>query len=230
MARGPAAVPAVGASGTLVGTLTGGQSYSDGTGTAAAFNFPSAVAFDSAGTAYVADQWNNTIRKVTASGTVTTLAGTTTPGYRDGSGEVALFDNPAGIAVDGAGIVYVAEQGTSNTRIRKIDPAGNVTTYAGNGTAGFADGAAATARFNLPTQLALDGSGNLYVADRNNHRIRRISPSGTVTTVAGSGVAGYADGSGTAAQLSSPTGVASDAAGNLVVVELNQRPRSSITA
>ena len=197
---------------TLAGSGTEG--FADGTGVAAQFYRPYGVAVDSSGTVYVADSSNHRIRKVTSAGAVTTLAGSGTAGYPEGTGSAAQFDNPYGVAVDSAGTVYVADFG--NNSIRKITPAGVVTTLAGS-TYGFADGTAA--KFAGPTSVAVDSSGTVYVADSDNHRIRTITPAGVVTTLAGSGVAGFADGTGGAAQFKSPYGVAVDSSGTVYVAD-----------
>jgi len=183
-------VTSAGVATTLAGTpATPGSA--DGTGSAARFNIPTGVAVDSAGTLYVADNSNHTIRKVTSGGVVTTLAGTpATPGSADGTGSAARFDFPNGLAVDRAGTLYVAD--TANHTIRKITPAGVVTTLAGTPEAlGSADGTGSAARFHGPTSVAVDSAGNVYVADQLNSTIRKITPTGVTTTVAGTaGMAG----------------------------------------
>ncbi len=138
-------------------------------------------------------------------GTVSTLSGGTS-GYLDGAYSAARFNNPSGMDIDQSGNIYVAD--AANHRIRKIEKSGNVITIAGSGTAGYQDGAAATARFNNPKGVAVDREGNIYVADTDNHRIRKITPEGSVSTLCGSGVLGYADGNATAARFSSPVGLA----------------------
>jgi len=190
----------------------------DGSGSAARFYFPNGVAVDSGGNLAVSDSSNSTIRWVTVSGDVTTLAGTPVYGSTDGTGAAARFHSPQGMGADAAGNVYVADN--ANQIIRKIAPGGVVTTLAGMpGTVGTADGTGSAARFNSPTGLAVDLSGNIYVTD-NGRTIRKITPAGEVTTLAGNAsVSGSADGTGTAAQFRSPAGIAVDAAGNLYVAD-----------
>ena len=191
---------------TLAG-LAGEDGSTDGTGSDARFSYLNAIAVDSAGNVYVTDL-SNTIRKITPAGVVTTLAGTPgVYGSADGTGSAAQFLQPFGIVVDGAGNLYVADQ--ANCTIRKITPAGVVTTIAGAaGVIGSTDGSASAARFNAPGGLALDSAGNLYVADTFNHTIRKITPGGVVTTLAGTaGIVGSADGTGGAAQFNSPYGL-----------------------
>ena len=204
---------------TIAG-LPGNRGLEDGTGTGAALNEPEGVAVDSSGVAYVADTFNNAVRKVTSSGIVTTLAGTASSrGSADGTGASARFNSPRGTAVDSAGNVYVAD--VSNDTIRMITPAGVVTTLAGYpGTAGSADGTGSAARFSGPTGVAVDSAGNVYVTDAANDEIRMVTPAGVVTTLAGAaGPSGTTDGTGTAAQFSSPGGLAMDSAGNLYVAD-----------
>ena len=220
-------VTASGGTSTLAGSNSAG--YVDATGLAASFNSPTGVAVDAAGTLYVADQANHVIRKVTAAGVVTTLAGTGVPGYRDGSATAARFNAPPGVALDGAGILYVADQ--NNHVIRKITPTGVVSTLAGTaGTAGFADGAGTAAQFNSPTGVAVDAAGTLYVADRFNNRIRKITPAGGVTTLAGSNSPGYIDGPGLSASFKGPFGVAVDAGGAVYVADSDNNVIRKITA
>jgi sugar lactone lactonase YvrE len=180
------------------------------------FTQPRGAALDAAGNLYVADTGNNRIMKVTPTGSVTLLAGGT-GGYLDAAGPAAQFVQPAGLAVDATGSVYVAD--TGNRRIRKIAPSGAVTTVAGTGAAGALDGPAAGATFQAPTGLALDANGVLYVADRGANKIRLITPSGVVFTLAGSGTAGYADGTAASAQFDGPNAVAVDGFGNVFVTD-----------
>jgi len=213
------------ASSTFAGTGTAGNT--DGTGTSAAFNLPAMLAVDTNRNLYVPDLGNNTIRKITPTGVVTTLAGSTTAGSLDGTGAAASFNGPNGVAVDTAGNVYVAD--TLNNEIRKITPAGVVTTLAGSTTPGSADGTGSAASFNGPTDVAVDGSGNVYVADTLNNEIRKISPAGGVTTLAGSTVAGAADGSGAAASFNQLTGLAIDGSGNLYVGDTGNNEIRKVT-
>src|SRR5438067_3111937 len=188
---------------TLAG-LAGEDGSADGTGSYARFSYLFGIAVDGAGNVYVTD-FSNTIRKITSAGVVTTLAGTPgVYGSADGTGSAAQFWQPWGIAVDSAGVVYVADQG--NSTIRKITPAGVVTTIAGAaGVFGSADGSGSAARFNAPGGIAVDSSGNLYVADTGNQTIRKITSAGVVTTLAGTaGIAGSTDGTGGAARFYMP--------------------------
>ena len=194
----------------------------DGAGAAAAFNRSASVAVDSAGNTYVADTGNNTIRKISPSGVVSTLAGSPgNPGTADGTGSAARFFNPTGIAVDGAGTVYVAD--SHNHTIRKITPAGVVTTLAGApGIAGFSDGTGGGALFNFPGGLVVDGAGNVYATDTGNSVIRKITPAGVVTTLAGAGMLpsqGSVDGTGANARFNTPHDTAVDSSGNVYVTD-----------
>ncbi len=189
-----------------VSTLAGGVSgFADGRGYAAKFNHPSGVAVDSTGVVYVADSFNHRIRKILPDGRVSTLAGRGVQGFEDGAGAVAQFRYPEGIAVDRAGVVYVADSG--NRRIRKILPDGTVSTLAGSDVRGFADGVGAVAHFYGPAGVCVDSTGVVYVADTFNHRIRKILPDGTVSTLAGRGVQGFEDGEGAAAEFYKPYGI-----------------------
>lgn len=208
----------------VVTTLAGGAltpGATDGTGTAARFSKPSSVAVDASGNVFVADSGNNTIRKITSAGVVTTFAGKArVQGSLDAAvGTDALFNYPRSVVIDSAGNLYVAD--TNNNSIRKITSAGVVSTVAGKaGTFGSADGEKADARFNFPNGLSLDAGGNIYVADELNHTIRKVTPSGTVTTLAGlAGTAGKVDGSGSAARFNHPSGVSVDGSGNVYVAD-----------
>jgi sugar lactone lactonase YvrE len=207
----------------MVSTLAGipmVDGGTDGTGTDASFKSPNGLSTDSSGNIYAADSGNHTIRKITPSGVVITLAGTSNvSGNTDGAGSAASFVYPNSVATDSAGNVYVAD--TWNHTIRKITPDGMVTTLAGNpGVFGSADGTGAAARFNAPFGIATDSAGNVYVADSNNSTIRKITPVGTVSTLAGTpGITGSADGTGTVASFFSPYAVATDSTGNVYVAD-----------
>ena len=195
----------------------------DGTGYSAQFYYPRGVASDGAGTLFVADAFNHTIRKVVvATGEVTTLAGAAkSSGSADGTGSGARFNYPGALLFDGAGNLFVAD--TRNSAIRKIVVAtGVVTTIAGSaGSAGSVDGVGTAARLNYPSGISSDGVGNLFFADSYNHTIRKLVIAGAaVTTLAGSaGVFGSTDGTGAVARFYYPDGVASDGAGNLYVAD-----------
>jgi serine/threonine-protein kinase len=210
---------------TLAGS--GANSFADGTGSAARFSYPSGVAVDSAGTVYVADTQNNRIRKITSAGVVTTLAGSGANGSADGTGSAAQFWSPFGVAVDSSGTVYVAD--TNSQSIRKISPAGMVTTLAG-GAFGSADGTGSAAQFKSPAGVAVDSSGTVYVGDSQNHLIRKITPSGVVTTLAGSGASGSTDGTGSAAPFNYPKGLAVDSSGTVYVADTNNNRIRKITS
>jgi sugar lactone lactonase YvrE len=208
------------------------QSRADGTNlveaTGTVLSRPSGLVFDAAGNLYIADTGDNQIIEVSPVGVVNTIAGTGEQGYSgdNGAATSALLDTPSGVAVDAAGNLYIAD--THNNRIRKV-ASGIITTIVGTGVAGFSDdsGAATSATLNLPTAIAVDATGNLYIADTNNHRIRKVSGT-TITTVAGDGEQLYLNDGVLATQtgLDSPGGIAVDALGNLYIGDThNQRIR-----
>ena len=267
----------------LVSTIAGNgfQGSLNGTGTASSFNRPTSLVLDASGNLYITDSGNNQIRKLSASGIVTTIAGSDSAGYINAQDTSALFFDPLGITRDGAGNLYVADAG--NNVIRLISPANAVTTYAGaadsltsNGTPsasllnnptgvtidasgnlyvanylnnniikvtvsgivarlagtgdpGSANGPDTSAMFYLPNSVALDAANNIYVSDEVNNLIRKITPDGTVSTFAGSGKAGAADSTGTAASFNGPGGLSFDAAGNLYVADTNNNLIRKIT-
>lgn len=186
-------------------------------GASGSFSSPGGLNFDLGGDLYLADQKNNKIKKISSTGFVTTVAGSGATGSLDGNAASATFNNPAGVAVDRAGNVYVADAG--NNKIRKITPAGVVSTLAGNGTAGSTDGTGTNARLYYPTGITIDPLDNLYIADYRNNRIRKISPSGVVTTLAGNGSAGNLNGIGTNSSFNGPIMLAFDVQGNLFITD-----------
>jgi trimeric autotransporter adhesin len=210
--------------GTNISTIAGNGvlSYAGdgGLATAAQMNTPEAVAVDASGNLYIADTVNNVVRQISTKGVITTIAGNGTAGFSgdNGAATSAMLNAPQGVAVDSSGNVYVAD--TANARVRKIS-GGTITTVAGSGTQGYAgDGSAATsAMLNTPVGLAFDKSGNLYIADVDNSVVRRVSPGGTISTVAGNGSQGYTGNAGpaTAAMLNGPQGVTVDSSGNLYI-------------
>jgi len=222
-------ITAAGTVSTLAG-LAGAHGDADGKGGKARFWAPFGIAADRSGNVYVADSANNVIRKITADGTVSTLAGKAgQPGKADGTDSSARFRNPWGVAVDSAGNVIVADM--SNDTIRKITPGGETITLAGQaGMSGSADGFANNARFNDPFAVAVDGAGNIYVSDSGNDTIRKINPEGTVITLAGfAGYAGNKDGTTDMARFWNPQGLAVDGAGNVYVADTGNNTVREIT-
>ena len=217
------------ASDGTVSTFAGSESgYVDGPANTAKFSSPSCLAFDTDGNLFVTDSGNNTIRKITPTGAVSTFAGSGNPGYLDGEGIAAEFSLPAGLAFDANGNLFVSEY---TNRIRKITPTGTVTTFAGSGNPGYLDGEGIAAEFAGLDALAFDGDGNLLVSDSGNDRIRKITPSGTVTTFAGSSNPEevFQDGPANTAIFCNPTGLAFDTDGNLYVTDSNNSKIRKIT-
>ena len=203
---------------TLAG-LGGTPGSTDAISNAARFRTPTGVVVDTSGNVYVADTGNSTIRKITAEGVVTTLAGSAGfAGHADGAGANARFNSLAGLSIDVSGNLYAVDK--LSHVVRKISAAGVVSTLAGlAGTFGSADGSGTTARFNTPLGIAANASGTVYVADTVNETIRRISPDGTTAVFAGSALAGNLDGTGVNARFFRPQGIALDAAGNVYVAD-----------
>ena len=213
-------------------TLAGGAApgAADGLGSNARFNHPNGVAADGAGNLYVADTENSTVRRISADGYVSTLAGLAgNYGSADGDGANARFYGPQGIAADGAGQLYIAD--AANSTIRMVTPAGAVSTFAGAaGNFNSFDGAGANAQFYHPEAVAADPGGNLYVADTWNHTIRKITPAGLVSTLAGlAGNFGSADGTNSKARFYHPAGIAADSATNLFVADMFNHTLRKIT-
>src|SRR5947208_3349960 len=223
-----ALVLAVPALSQTINTVAGGGAGDGGAATDASLNQPRGVALDASGNLYIADHFNHRIRKVdAATGIITTVAGNGVFGFAGDGGAAtgASLNQPRGVALDASGNLYIADQ--SNLRIRKVAAASRImTTVASTGGGGFAgDGGAATsASLNEPSGVALDASGNLYIADQFNHRIRKVAAaSGIITTMAGNGNLGFAGdgGAATSASLYYPSGVALDASGNLYIADQN---------
>ncbi len=209
---------------TLVaGNGTAGPSVNNISATDAQLNYPAGVALDAAGNVYIADSGNNSVRKV-SNGIITTVAGNGTSGFSgdNGAATSAQLSSPWGIAVDSAGNLFIADE--FNSRIRKVSN-GVITTVAGNGTMGFSgdNGPATSAGLSIPQGVSIDSAGNLFIADTQNSRIRKVS-NGVITTVAGNGTRGFSgdNGSATSASLSGPSGVTADAAGNLYIADGNR--------
>jgi sugar lactone lactonase YvrE len=204
-----------------------GPGFTDGTGAAARFHYPRGMGADSSGNLYVADTNNHTIRKITPAGVCTTFAGTALlAGTVNGSGAAVRFNFPQCIAVGSDGTLYV----TQGNMVRKITSAGTVSAFAGSSTGGSTNGTGTGARFNGPFGVAVDTSGNVYVADTANQTIRKITSNGVVSLLAGTvGTFGTADGTGTAARFSTPMGLATDSSGNVYVADNNNHTIRKIT-
>lgn len=193
------------------------------------FSGPSDVAVDAAGNVYVADYGNNLIRKISPAGVVSTLAGNGSIGAVNGAGTIATFNGPSGLTVDAAGNVYVADSG--NDLIRKIAPNGTVSTLAGTvAKVDTSNNVTTEPSFESPGGVAVDASGNVYVADAGDNQVKLVSPAGTISTFAGSGIAGADDGKDTSATFNNPTGVALDASGNVYVADFLNNTIRKITA
>jgi len=221
-------VPPVGSSEVFVGATAGSSGYVNGQGTAVRFLNPNGIVTASDGTMYVADSNNNRIRKVLPDGTVSLVAGSGTSGFLDDPvAATARFSNPSNLALASDGTIYVAD--TQNHRIRKIATTGAVTTLAGSGTAGFLNDTGTAAQFSSPRGIVVGSDGNIYVADSSNNRIRKITPDGIVTTLAGSGTATFADGTGTSASFRRPFDLALAANGSLYVVDTDNHRIRNLT-
>jgi len=207
----------------FAGTGTFGFSGDGGPATGADLAGPQGIAVDFSGNVFIADRGNHRIRKVDTSGNISTVAGDGTPGFSGDGGlaTIAELKNPDDVAVDPSGNLFIAD--TDNFLIRKVDTSGIITTVAGNGGVGFSgDGGPATsARLNVVRGVAVDSSGNLFIADTGNQRIRKVDTSGIITTVAGVGGQGFSGDGGpaTSAQLFDVRGIALDASGNLFMAD-----------
>ncbi|MEV7194605.1 RICIN domain-containing protein [Streptomyces sp. NPDC093510] len=215
---------------TVVGTGTAGFGGDGGPAAEAQLKRPAAVAVDSAGALYITDAGNQRVRKVTADGVISTVAGTGTAGFGGdgGAATAAHLNAPSGVAVDSSGVLYVAE--SSNHRVRKITADGVISTVVGNGSkgAGGDGGPAVEAQLNGPLGVAVDAEGSLYIVDFGNNRVRKVAADGTISTVAGTGAPGFAgdDGLATKAQLLAPVEVMADSAGALYIADAgNHRVR-----
>ena len=201
----------------FAGAANGSGGETDGTGTGATLNSPNAITADASGNLYVTESGGNRIRKITAAGVVTTFAGSGTPGHADGTGTNATFSSPNGITIDGSGNLYIVE---NYSIIRKITPAGVVSTFAGSITGGLNDGTGSAAQFAGASGITADAAGNLYVSE-NSNRIRKITTAAVVTTIAGSTAGGSTNGFGVAAKFQTPGGMAVDASGDLFVADFS---------
>jgi sugar lactone lactonase YvrE len=216
------------------GTYSPGFSGDGGPATSAQLNYPRGVAVDTAGNLFIADTGNNRVRKVTPGGAIFTVAGNGTQGYSGDGGPAtsAQLNYPNGVAADTAGNLFIAD--TYNHCVRKVTTGGVITTVAGNGTEGFGGegGPATSAQLNAPSGVAVDTAGNLFIADRNNNRIRKVTPGGVISTVAGNGTQGFsADGGpATSAQLNAPLGVAVDTARNLFIADYGNNRVCKVTS
>lgn len=216
-------IATTGAITTVAGNGSPGYSGDGGLAVAAQLSDISGVAADAFGNVYIADTGNNRIRKVASTGVITTVAGNGTPGYSlDGGPAVTTqLSSPTGVATDSAGTLYIGD--SNNHRVRKVSTSGIITSIAGNGNPGYSaeGGPSATAQINKPSGLALDSSGNVYLADRFNYRIRKITTTGSIISLAGNGFRGYSvnGGAATGAQLDQPRGLALDSAGNLYIAD-----------
>ena len=214
---------------TLAGNGEYGSAGDNGPASSARFNQPRGVVADASGGVYVADYQNHRIRKIDATGTIKTIAGNGSQGFSGDGGPAvnAQLNYPRNLAIDGAGNLYVAD--SQNNRIRKIGTDGTISTVAGNGTAGFSgDGGPATsAKLNYPYAVAVGNSGSLYIADTENYRIRKVDPTGIMTTIAGNGAyqSGGDDGPAVSATLARPLDIAVDGAGTVFIAQQDARVR-----
>jgi trimeric autotransporter adhesin len=208
---------------TVAGTGSSGNTGNGGPATSAKLSGPAGIAVDASGNLYIADSGNNVVRKVTTAGTISLVAGTGTVGY-SGIGSVATSVDlswPVGVAVDASGNIYIAD--AESNVVLKVTPTGTLTTVAGNGNIGYTGdgGPAVNAELNNPTGVAVDGAGNLYIADTLNNVVRTVTPGGIITTMAGTGTPGYSGNGGpsTKAKLNSPLGIVASGSGTVYVAD-----------
>ncbi|MFJ4769427.1 RICIN domain-containing protein [Streptomyces uncialis] len=219
---------------TVAGTGVAGAAGDDGPAGAAQANRPYGIAVDSTGTLYFSDYSGHRVRRITTDGRISTVAGTGTAGYRGDGGPAvsAQLNCPRGVAVDSAGAVYIVDAG--NHRVRRIAADGKISTVAGTGVAGFSgdNGPATAAQLNLPLAVAVDSTGVLYLTEYHNHRVRRITADGRISTFAGSGAGGFRGDGGPAvsAQLNRPYGVAVDSAGDVYIADADNHRIRKVTA
>ncbi|MBS1874187.1 MAG: SMP-30/gluconolactonase/LRE family protein [Acidobacteria bacterium] len=217
---------------TVAGVGSPGFTGDGGSASLASVRAPAGVAADGLGNVFIADTGNHRIRKIASNGVISTIAGGASAGFAgdNGPASAALLNGPTSISVDLSGAVYFADSG--NHRIRRISPQGVIATVAGSDPAAGDGGPSAKALLFQPSGVAFDSSGNLYIADTSNHRVRRVATDGTITTAAGNGVAGYSGDNAYAnrAQLSSPDGLAFDSAGNLYIADSGNHVVRRITA
>ncbi|MFD5541242.1 RICIN domain-containing protein [Streptomyces sp. NPDC127079] len=210
---------------TVAGTGVAGFGGDNGPALSAQLNCPREVAVDSAGTVYITDAGNHRVRKITADGKISTVAGTGTAGFSGDGGPAtaAVLNYPLGVAVDSTGVLYISDH--SNHRVRKVTADGKISTVAGTGSPGFRGdgGPAVSAQLSRPYALAVDGADELYITDGDNHRVRKITADGKISTVAGTGTAGFSgdDGPAPSAKLNLPLGVVVDSTGTVYVSDYN---------
>ncbi|MFF7097149.1 RICIN domain-containing protein [Streptomyces rubradiris] len=218
---------------TVAGTGVAGYSGDGGPAVSAQLNWPRELALDNEGALYVVDSNNHRVRKITADGKISTVVGAGVAGFSGDGGPAtaARLNLPMGVAVDSTGTLYVTEY--HNNRVRKITTDGTISTVAGNGTAAFGGdgGPAVSARLNRPHAVVVDGAGVLYIADGENHRVRKVTADGKISTIAGTGVAGFGgdNGPATSAQLYLPAGLVLDSAGSLYISEFRNHRIRKIT-
>jgi trimeric autotransporter adhesin len=227
-------ISASGVISTYAGNTVMSHTGDGGPASAATMVRPAGIAFDAAGNLYIADGQGNDIRKISASGIISTVAGTDTAGYSGDGGQAtaAMLNDPIGVAVDNIGNIYVADSG--NNVIRKINTSGVISTFAGTGVSGYSGdgGPAINAKLAGPIGIAADAAGNIFVADNLNNVIRKINTSGTITTFAGNGTAGYSGDTGiaTAAQLFLPNSITFDNAGNVYITDEGNNALRKVSA